>query len=782
LINTVPSAAAELLNMNVIPSSVQVINLAGEPLRNNLVQALYQNTSVQEVYNLYGPSEDTTYSTFTKVAKNAQHEPTIGKAIANTRIYILDHANQPLPPGVPGELCIGGAGLAQGYLHRPDLTAEKFITLELFGKTERIYKTGDLARWLPDGNLQYLGRIDHQVKLRGFRIELGEIEASLLKHPKIQEAVVLVREDSEHDSCGELRYQRLVTYVVPTTEGDYTSQSEQVELWEQVFNDSYTQQTTPTDDPTLNLAGWKDSYTGEPILRSAMQEWRDTTVDQILELAPKRVWEIGCGTGMLLFKVASHCQHYLGTDFASSGLQYIEQHLKQQSLQNKVTLKQSAANQFDGIESNVYDLVIINSVIQYFPSLDYLLSVIAGAIKTVSHQGKILIGDVRNLHLLAAFHTTTEFYRAPDDLSIQDLRQKIQNRIRTEEELLIDPDFFIALKQRFSRISHVQIELKRGYSHTEMSRFRYDVILHLDQVDIPLTQPQCLDWQEQQLNLATIERILTTEQPDLLGIKNIPNARLTSEMALLAQIPQLDGTVTDLKAAIAQVKSGIEPEAFRNLARDLPYKAFIQYSSTGFSDYDVVFQRHIFEEDKIPRFATKGNWRLKPWQNYANQPLQYRTNQIDPALLAEWRDFLEKTLPDYMIPSHFVVLDKLPLTPNGKVDRKALPAPDPKIAVTDIELPVTETEKLLAQLWAKLLKYEAIARQDNFFNLGGHSLLATQLCYRIRDTFKVELPLRQVFESPTLIDLANYIDSCIWVNSTTADIQPLNSDEEEIEL
>jgi amino acid adenylation domain-containing protein len=775
LINTVPSAAAELLNMNVIPSSVQVINLAGEPLRNNLVQALYQNTSVQEVYNLYGPSEDTTYSTFTKVAKNAQHEPTIGKAIANTRIYILDHANQPLPPGVPGELCIGGAGLAQGYLHRPDLTAEKFITLELFGKTERIYKTGDLARWLPDGNLQYLGRIDHQVKLRGFRIELGEIEASLLKHPKIQEAVVLVREDSE---C----YQRLVTYVVPTTEGDYTSQSEQVELWEQVFNDSYTQQTTPTDDPTLNLAGWKDSYTGEPILRSAMQEWRDTTVEQILELAPKRVWEIGCGTGMLLFKVASHCQHYLGTDFASSGLQYIEQHLKQQSLQNKVTLKQSAANQFDGIESNVYDLVIINSVIQYFPSLDYLLSVIEGAIKTVSHQGKILIGDVRNLHLLAAFHTTTEFYRAPDDLSIQDLRQKIQNRIRTEEELLIDPDFFIALKQRFSRISHVQIELKRGYSHTEMSRFRYDVILHLDQVDIPLTQPQCLDWQEQQLNLATIERILTTEQPDLLGIKNIPNARLTSEMALLAQIPQLDGTVTDLKAAIAQVKSGIEPEAFRNLARDLPYKAFIQYSSTGFSDYDVVFQRHIFEEDKIPRFATKGNWRLKPWQNYANQPLQYRTNQIDPALLAEWRDFLEKTLPDYMIPSHFVVLDKLPLTPNGKVDRKALPAPDPKIAVTDIELPVTETEKLLAQLWAKLLKYEAIARQDNFFNLGGHSLLATQLCYRIRDTFKVELPLRQVFESPTLIDLANYIDSCIWVNSTTADIQPLNSDEEEIEL
>jgi amino acid adenylation domain-containing protein len=774
LINTVPSAAAELLNMNAIPSSVQVINLAGEPLKNNLVQALYQSTSVKEVYNLYGPSEDTTYSTFTKVAKNAQHETTIGKAIANTRIYILDNYNQPLPPGIPGELCIAGAGLAQCYLNRPDLTAEKFITLELFGKTERIYKTGDLARWLPDGNLQYLGRIDHQVKLRGFRIELGEIEASLLKHPEIQEVVVLVREESDRD-------RRLVAYVVPTAT-DNTSQSEQVELWEQVFNNSYSQQATPTDDPTLNLAGWKDSYTGEPIPSLAMQEWRDTTVDQILELAPKKVWEIGCGTGMLLFKVAPHCQHYLGTDFSSGGLQYIEQYLKQQSLNEKVTLKTRAAHEFDEIEVNAYDLVILNSVIQYFPSLDYLLSVIEGAIKTVSYHGKIFIGDVRNLNLLETFHTAVEFYRASDNLSIQDLRQQIQKNIRTEGELLINPDFFIAIKQKFPRISHVEIQLKRGYSHTEMSRFRYDVVLHLDGTNTPVAEPQCLDWQEQELNLETIEKIIKTQQPDLLRIKDIPNARLTLEMALLEKISQIDGYVADLKAAISQVKSGIEPEAFRTLTRDLPYTPFIQYSSTGFAYCDVILQKNIPGQEIIPRFNQKENWRLKPWEHYANQPLQYRINQIAPEILEEWRDFLAKNLPDYMIPSHFIVLEKLPLTPNGKVDRKALPALGTAVAATDIELPVTETEKLLAQLWAKLLKYESISRQDNFFNLGGHSLLATQLCYRIRDTFNVEIPLRQVFDSPIISELASYIDSCIWVNSAITDMQPLNSDEEEIEL
>ncbi|WP_407883236.1 amino acid adenylation domain-containing protein, partial [Scytonema sp. NUACC26] len=271
LINTVPSAAAELLNMNGIPASVRVINLAGEPLKNSLVQAIYQSTSVTEIYNLYGPSEDTTYSTFTKVAKNAQYEPTIGKPIANTRIYILDSYNQPLAPGIPGELCIAGAGLARGYLNRPDLSAEKFINLNLFNQTERVYKTGDLARWLPDGNLQYLGRIDYQVKLRGFRIELGEIEASLVKHPKIQEAVVIVREDSDRDRT-------LVAYIVPTATEDEDFQGQQVELWQQVFNDTYLNNLNSLDDPTLNLAGWNDRYTGKPYSKEAMQEWRDTIV------------------------------------------------------------------------------------------------------------------------------------------------------------------------------------------------------------------------------------------------------------------------------------------------------------------------------------------------------------------------------------------------------------------------------------------------------------------------------------------------------------------------
>ncbi|MHC5724061.1 MAG: non-ribosomal peptide synthetase, partial [Nostoc sp.] len=192
--------------------SVHTINIAGEPLQNQLVQQLYQWENIQQVFNLYGPSEDTTYSTFAWIQKGASNIPPIGRPINNTQIYLLDQDLQPVPIGVSGELHIGGDGLARGYLNRPDLTAEKFIPNSFSDKSAaRLYKTGDLARYLPNGNIEYLGRIDHQVKLRGFRIELGEIETRLTQHPSVGEAVVVVREDVPGDKW-------LVAYVVSEQE------------------------------------------------------------------------------------------------------------------------------------------------------------------------------------------------------------------------------------------------------------------------------------------------------------------------------------------------------------------------------------------------------------------------------------------------------------------------------------------------------------------------------------------------------------------------------------
>jgi amino acid adenylation domain-containing protein len=214
LINTVPSAITELVKLRAIPSSVRVINLAGEPLQQALVQQIYESSSVGKINDLYGPTECTTYSTWTY--RRLEGRQTIGRPIANTKIYILDSQRTPVPIGVPGEIYIGGAGVARGYLNRPELTAEKFIDNPFSSEPgARLYKTGDLARYLPDGNIEYLGRIDNQVKIRGFRIELGEIETVLAQHLAIQQAVVLAREDTPSD-------QRLVAYVV-TADGSAPS-------------------------------------------------------------------------------------------------------------------------------------------------------------------------------------------------------------------------------------------------------------------------------------------------------------------------------------------------------------------------------------------------------------------------------------------------------------------------------------------------------------------------------------------------------------------------------
>jgi non-ribosomal peptide synthetase component F len=181
-----------LLSVGGMPASVQTVNLAGEPLQNTLAQQIYRCATVRRVFNLYGPSEATTYSTFTLVRTGASESPSLGRPIANTQIYLLDAHLKPVPIGVPGQIYIGGEGLARGYVNRAELTAERFIPHPFSPEPgARLYMTGDLARYLPDGNIEFLGRLDHQVKIRGFRIEPGEIEAVLGQHPVVHQAIVI---------------------------------------------------------------------------------------------------------------------------------------------------------------------------------------------------------------------------------------------------------------------------------------------------------------------------------------------------------------------------------------------------------------------------------------------------------------------------------------------------------------------------------------------------------------------------------------------------------------
>jgi amino acid adenylation domain-containing protein len=212
LLNTVPSAATALVGLNAIPNGLVQMNLAGEAVTRTLVDDLYA-AGVGKVFNLYGPTETTTYSTAMHLPPGELGAPGIGRPIANTRAYVLDRELKPVPIGIPGELYLGGVGVARGYLGRAASTAERFVP-DPFGPLvgsssgERLYRTGDRVRWRPDGTLEFLGRLDQQLKLRGFRIEPGEIESILEQHPSVRTAVVIARADTPGDI-------RLVAYVVP---------------------------------------------------------------------------------------------------------------------------------------------------------------------------------------------------------------------------------------------------------------------------------------------------------------------------------------------------------------------------------------------------------------------------------------------------------------------------------------------------------------------------------------------------------------------------------------
>jgi amino acid adenylation domain-containing protein len=767
----------------VVPTSLREVITAGEQLQiTRQIANWFTKLNNCTLHNQYGPSESHVVTAFTLTGSPSSWPalPPIGRPIANTQIYLLDEQLQPVPIGVPGELYIGGIPLARGYLNRPDLTEQRFIPNPFSDKPgERLYKTGDIASYLPDGNIEYQGRSDSQVKIRGFRIELGEIEATLWQHTAVREAVVVAREDVPGDN------KRLVAYVVQNSQDRSWQeqvadlQAEQVSQWQTVYEETYSE--TSAADPTFNISGWNSSYTGKPIPAEEMRQWLGHTTHLLLSLQPRRVLDIGCGTGMLLFRIAPHCTQYFATDFSQAVVDYLQQQLhKVEPPLPQVALDCRTADDFRLIEAQSFDGVVLNGVLQLFPSIDYLLRVLEGAVNVVSDGGFIFIGDVVSLPLLAAYHTSIELNRASNSVSRAQLKERIQQGTAQEEKLVIDPAFFIALKQHLPQIGQVKIHLKRGQYHNEITRFHYDAILHIGEQVSATKNIQWLDWQPDWTK-ASIRELLQTTEAEILGLRHVPNARLETEIKTIRWLASNDGpeTVGEWRSILQQQSIvGIDPEELWSLSEQLPFDIEINWlEASADGSYDVIFRRHSRQElTELPAedVTEKDTVPFKPWSHYANQPLQGKVSQ---KLIPLLRSFLQEKLPDYMVPSSFVLLDALPLTPTGKVDRRALPAPGttrPELK-EDFVAPRTPIEEILAGIWAEVLGIEPVGIHDNFWELGGHSLLATQIISRLRDALKVELSLNSLFAFPTLAELATHIQAGDWENKALApSIQPVS--------
>ncbi|MEH1870992.1 MAG: amino acid adenylation domain-containing protein [Nostoc sp.] len=714
-----------------------------------------------QVYNNYGPTENTVVTTSGHISvKNKDNlAPVIGGAIANTQVYILDKHFQPIPIGVSGELYISSDGLARGYLNRPDLTAECFICHSFTNNLKaRLYKTGDLVRYRVDGNIEFLGRLDEQVKIRGYRIELGEIEAVITQHPAVQQTVVISREDEEE--------KRLVAYVIAKAE--YSREQENVQLmqlqneqvlqWQMLYNETYNQPAADSD-PTSNFIGWNSSYTNQPIPIEQMHEWVNNQVAQILALQPKRVLEIGCGTGLILFRIAPHCTKYWGTDFCPVSLNYIQQQLEKQEIP-QVKLYQQMATDFEKVETAAFDAVILNSVVQYFPTIDYLIRVLESAVRATASGGFIFIGDVRSLPLLQAFHASVQLYQAEPSLTRSELQQRVKMLIFQETELVIDPAFFSAIKQSFPQISHVQIQLLRGRDRNELTQFRYNVILHIgDETINSIGKSSMLNWCEDNLTVSAVRQFLIENQPERLSIDNVPNARVMAAVKIAEWLLNVEGfkTVGQMHKALQELENlGVEPEDFYTL--NVPYRIDITWSNLSIEGrYDVVFVRQdiIGKRTTFPHNTAHSH----PLQSYANNPLQAKAAR---KLVPQLQTYTAQKLPDYMMPSAFVILESLPLTANGKINRRALrafyDAIKPQLSENYIA-PRTPVEQVLVKIFAEVLGLKRVGIYDNFFELGGHSLLATQLVSRVRDALRIELPLRSVFEAPTIAQISKIVES-----------------------
>ena len=586
LINTVPSAMRELLRMRAVPSTVRTINLAGEALSEMLVRDLIDNVgNIERIFNLYGPSEDTTYSTFDwwQKGKSSAVIP-IGKPISNTRTYVLNDEMDLLPVGIPGELYIAGEGLARGYLNRSDLTAERFVPDPFSAKGgERLYRTGDLVRYLAGGTLQYLGRIDHQVKIRGYRIELGEIESGLQSHAQVERAVVLAREDSPGDL-------RLVGYVAPRLSDRPRPeaaewQQEQLSQWEMVWDRIYGE-SRHAGETALNITGWNSSYTGEPLPEEDMREWAQSTVARIQSLNAQRILEIGCGTGLLLLSIAQQCRQYVGTDISEAALAYIANRIKGKPEYAGVSLQRLNALDAGRMkQEEPFDLIILNSVIQYFPGADYLMRVLGIAAGLLREGGCIFVGDVRNRGLLEAFHTSVELVRAKPAATVDAIRRQVSNKIQREEELVVDPAFFYALSGRMWGITHAEAWLRRGFHENEMTKFRYDVLLQIGGEPADGQNAQWIDWLKEGLSLQSLREALIREKRTSLALKRIPNSRVNKDVEgmrspLAAQPGSLK--ISEFKELLAQeIQVEINREQIYQLAAELGFDARVTWSGSG---------------------------------------------------------------------------------------------------------------------------------------------------------------------------------------------------------
>ncbi|MDZ4786858.1 MAG: amino acid adenylation domain-containing protein, partial [bacterium] len=498
------------------------ILIGGEALVYSLKEELIKRG---EVFNLYGPTETTIWSTFKKL--NSFEKVLIGKPISNNLLYILDFKGELCPIGVHGEIHIGGEQVARGYLNREELTQERFIRDPFSSdRNARMFKTGDLGRWLPDGNIEYLSRIDEQVKINGFRIELGEVESSIQKTNLVGQSVVVVKN-------GINGIGRMLGYFTPSLtkikEREQELYLSHVANWKDIYEAEYATSEVINDEE-FDIDIWKDSFLGEPISIERMKEWVQDITRDILADKPNNILEIGCGTGLIYYQLAGKVNKYIGTDFSNTSISRIKQRISKKLRDyGQTKLIACAAHEVFLEADEDIDTIVLNSIVQYFPSEQYFDEVLSNCISLIAGKGRIIVGDVRDLRLLKLFKAHLDLNKVQQTINLSEYQWMVDQNVFKEKELCIHPEYFLKLKTIYPEISHIEIKWKDVSYTNELSAYRYTVIMYL-RYETEILNPEWQQWKDSNTK-NNFENILK-EGCSLLAIKNVPNPRLLIEKAI----------------------------------------------------------------------------------------------------------------------------------------------------------------------------------------------------------------------------------------------------------
>ncbi len=695
----------------------------------------------RRMFNAYGPTEVTIWATWS--ALSAGEPVRIGAPVPGTCALVLDMRLNPVPVGVVGELYVAGPVLARGYVGRPDLTADRFVANPFGAPGTRLYRTGDLVRWNSEGSLEYLGRADAQVKLRGQRLELGEIENTLLACPHVNRAAATV-----HRSGAGVDH--LVGYIALEQTSTIHHDAEVVDQWQDIYDELYDADV-PVAEFGNDFRGWNSSYTDEPIPLHEMAEWRSAAVDRILALKPRRVLELGVGSGLLLAQIAPECVEYWGTDFSAPTIRTLQAAVSGQPWGERVHLLTRPAHVTEGLPQDQFDVVVINSVIQYFPSAGYLSEVIDKAMELLAPGGTLFVGDVRNHSLQGAFQTGIALARSGPGTDTDDIRQRVQHAMLGEHELLLSPEFFTSWAADHPSVGGLGIHVKRGEADNELTRYRYDVIVHKSPTQV-CSMAGAPNWAWTDCaGLSGVDAELMVQRPSAVRVSGIPRAGVIADVAIeqaLASGLTL-AEALDRADSAATADDVVTPELLYRLGEATGYHVAVTWGAQP-GTLDAVFIKASDGDAMAPLtdlYLPSIDSRQRG--GYANDP---HTN----AKVSEVRQWLAERLPEYMVPTHIMVLEELPLTSSGKIDRKALP--EPTFAATSFRAPQTDTQKIVAEVFTEVLGLGRAGLDDDFFALGGDSLIAIRVSSRLQAALGRDVPVRYLFDAPAVGGLADYLE------------------------